>query len=195
MVRIPQRGLLLKVALAGFVLTAGQAWGRFAGLGAPAGLVFPPEVLAQWLFGIIPMNLFTVGVRALGAAAKWVAFGVTVSLWIVTGGFLLLAAARGAHALSTRLGGGPKMRLLSRAAAAVATAAVIEGAWGWAGRLIYTGAGGAGFGLSAWPALILLLFCYWAGLSLCAGAIALPEAARPADAESSRSGVKRRLTR
>lgn len=77
------------IACSGALIAFGEAAGRFAWLGRPAGLVFPPEALSQWFFAVIPMRLFALGIRLFGEAAKWWAFAGFILLWTLTAGACL----------------------------------------------------------------------------------------------------------
>lgn len=64
----------------GVALTLAMFVGRFQ-LGAP----LLPELIAEWVFAVVPMNLFSFVVRRLGFAAKWLAFGSAVLLQVGMG--------------------------------------------------------------------------------------------------------------
>lgn len=45
------------------------------------GVPFVPEVMAQALFGILPMSLFQFFLNIFGGAAKWIAFAICVAVY------------------------------------------------------------------------------------------------------------------
>lgn len=81
---LPQVG---KGFLAGFVatilMTAAMLVGRFQ-WNAP----FLPELMAETLFAVVPMSLFTFSIRLLGQAAKWTAFGGAIIAQLMVGTLL-----------------------------------------------------------------------------------------------------------
>ena len=78
---LPQVGRGL---LAGFfstiLMTAAMVVGRFQ-WNAP----FLPELMAEALFAIVPMSLFTFSIRLLGRAAKWTTFGGALAAQLLIG--------------------------------------------------------------------------------------------------------------
>ena len=158
------------IALAGALVTLGEACGRFAVLGVPSGLVFPPEILAQWLFSVIPMGLFSLGVSTLGGAAKWVAFAGMTLLWIAAAGAALHGALSLGRWFSSHRPLPPSLLFLCRFGPAALAAVALEWAGYGAGERIYTGAA-APPGYAGWLAVAPLLLAY-------AGALWLLERAR-----------------
>ncbi|MFN3476554.1 MAG: hypothetical protein ACK4Z6_03235 [Candidatus Methylomirabilales bacterium] len=49
---------------------------------------FLPELLAEALFAVVPMSLFTFSIRLLGKAAKWTAFGGAIAAHLMVGTIL-----------------------------------------------------------------------------------------------------------
>lgn len=47
---------------------------------------FLPELMAQRLFGLVPMNVFEFFIRSLGAWSKWTAFGGTILVTLMLSG-------------------------------------------------------------------------------------------------------------
>jgi len=66
--------------LAGGLLTTGSMFlGRFS-----VGTPLIPELMADRLFGLIPMALFSLGIRLFGTTAKYLAFWGMVGLFVAT---------------------------------------------------------------------------------------------------------------
>lgn len=79
----------IAIIVAGSIATLGQAAGRFGWIGLRSELPFIPETLAQWFFAVIPMHLFTLGIRTFGDAAKWYVLTIATLLWIPLAGALI----------------------------------------------------------------------------------------------------------
>ena len=139
----PQRRRLsaARVVAAGAVATLGEAAARFGWVSLPSGLPFPPEALAQELFAVVPMELFSVAIRWLGPAAQWVAFGLMLLLWVVLAGGFVNAAATAAWRM------GPLGALLSAAAAGV----LVQTAWWLAAPALAPGGWAAVPSAGLWP--------------------------------------------
>lgn len=123
---------LLWISVSGTLVTLGEAAGRFGWMGLQSGLLFPPEILSQWFFSILPMRLFSLGITLFGEAAKWYAFaGITV-LWSIAVGSVLLLTHRLTRRIAHR---GPSDKQHTRVpgvaslAPAFLAAFFIEGIW------------------------------------------------------------------
>lgn len=81
------RHRMMAGAVGGFVgallMTGLMFLGRFA-LGTP----LIPELMAEQLFALIPMDLFSLGIRLFGLKAKYLAFWGMVALFVLIGAFL-----------------------------------------------------------------------------------------------------------
>ncbi|HEY8416655.1 MAG TPA: hypothetical protein VIK93_01325 [Limnochordales bacterium] len=139
--RISFIGLLAAGALG----ILGEAAARFGWLVLPTGLPFPPEALAQGLFAIVPMDLFSLAIGWLGSAAQWIAFAVMLVLWaLVVGALSNLVAAVAA-------GGGPLVILLAGAL----VGCIVQGAW-WLAAPVLAPGGWVAVGPAAlWPGVLL----------------------------------------
>jgi len=104
-------------------------------------LPYPPEALAQQLFAVVPMELFSVTIRWLGSAAQWVAFGLMLLVWVVLAGGFVNAAAAAAWRM------GPLGALLSAAAAGV----LVQTAWWLAAPALAPGGWAAVPSSGLWP--------------------------------------------
>lgn len=85
--RVSRRQWVMAGAVGGFVgalfMTGLMFFGRFT-LGTP----LIPELMAEQLFALIPMDLFSLGIRLFGLKAKYLAFWGMVGLFVLIGAFL-----------------------------------------------------------------------------------------------------------
>lgn len=135
---------------AGVLGMLGEAAARFGWPLPPPGLPFPPEALAQGLFAVVPMDLFSLAIGWLGAAAQWVAFAVMLVLWaLVVGALSNLAAA-------VASGWGPLVIFLAGALVGF----IVQGVWWLAAPFLAPG-GWAALGPAAlWPGALLPAVAY-----------------------------------
>ena len=105
--RVSKRHILIVGSVGGLVgglvMTGLMFLGRFA-LGTP----LIPELMAERMFAVIPMDFFSLGIRLFGPMAKYLAFWGMVGLFVVIGALLgppFTALCRRRRLKGTWLGG------------------------------------------------------------------------------------------